>query len=62
MMASRRNRLYYLDAHVVVRNLCLSVDSTLTLWHKRLGHVGEKGLKNLIKKGVFGCSDQERNC
>lgn len=35
------------------------MDSSLALWHKRLGHVGEKGLKELVKRGIFTCSDQE---
>ena len=43
---SRRNRLYCLEALVIVGSSCVTADDSLNLWFKRLGHVGEKDLEN----------------
>lgn len=49
------NGLYLLIDNTIsgTANAVLSKQET-TLWHKRLGHIGNRGLKELSKKEVFG--------
>ena len=54
MTATRKQSLYYLQAQVVVSGEINAINkSDMDLWHLRLGHVSEAGLKILAKKGVI---------
>ncbi|KAL8527828.1 hypothetical protein ACS0TY_005596 [Phlomoides rotata] len=54
MKGERLNGLYILDGRAVTGSADSIVRSIDTpLWHKRLGHVGERGVDVLSKKGVF---------
>ena len=58
----RRNGLYYLMGSVVTNVACpivVVMDKT-NLWHKRLGHISNKGLVELSKQGLLG-SDKIAN-
>ena len=57
MTAIRRNNLYYLQAEVVVGSSCIAEDDSLNMWHMSLGHVGERGIKELLKRGLINGSD-----
>lgn len=51
----RRNGLYVLVGSVPNIRLSASVRNDKTkLWHMRLGHMSERGLKELEKHGLFG--------
>ena len=54
MKGSRRNWLYVLNG-LVILPVVNSVSSDKTrLWHMRLAHMSEKGLKELSKQGLLG--------
>ena len=51
------NGLYILQGHIVIGSASIvekDADETIRLWHRRLGHVSEKGLVELEKQGFFG--------
>lgn len=50
MLAERRNTLYYLLTKVISGSVNLVQKDSLKNWHLRMGHLGEVGLKELIKK------------
>lgn len=53
----KRNGIYVVKASTMNNNVAESSSAEFgaTLkWQKRLAHVGEKGLRILYKKGVFG--------
>nr|GEZ15328.1 retrovirus-related Pol polyprotein from transposon TNT 1-94 [Tanacetum cinerariifolium] len=53
----RDNCVYSLDGHAMAGELNASVEekeSLAQVWHKRLGHISEAGLKVLEKQGLFG--------
>ena len=58
MKASRHGSLYVLQGHTVTGAAAVSSslsDSHLTqLWHMRLGHMSEKGMNILSKRGLLG--------
>ena len=57
MKDSRKNRVFILDGDVVSGEDTMSVVDTIDkikIWHLRLGHIGERGLKELEKQGVLG--------
>ncbi|KAH9650266.1 hypothetical protein KPL70_026310 [Citrus sinensis] len=57
MKGSRKNGVFILDGDVVSGEVRMSVADTtdkIKIWHLRLGHIGERGLKELEKQGVFG--------
>lgn len=49
---TRRNDVYILDREVIVGEFGVSIDNNIDktkLWHLRLGHMSERGLKELEK-------------
>lgn len=56
---TRRNGVYVLDGQVIAREsgvfIHSSIDKTM-LWHIKIGHISERGLKELEKHGVLGGS------
>ncbi|KAH9722896.1 Integrase catalytic domain-containing protein [Citrus sinensis] len=53
----RKNGVFILDGDVVNGEARMSVADTIDkikIWHLRLGHIGERGLKELEKQGVLG--------
>ncbi|GJZ77012.1 retrovirus-related pol polyprotein from transposon TNT 1-94 [Tanacetum coccineum] len=53
----RDNCVYSLDGHAMAGELNVIVeekDSLAQVWHKRLGHIREVGLRVLEKQGLFG--------
>ncbi|KAH9778820.1 Integrase catalytic domain-containing protein [Citrus sinensis] len=57
MKGSRKNGVFILDEDVVNGEARMSVADTIDkikIWHLRLGHIGERGLKELEKQGVLG--------
>ncbi|KAH9705095.1 hypothetical protein KPL70_011743 [Citrus sinensis] len=51
----RRNGLYVLTGSIAKPIITASVSSDITkLWHMRLAHMSEKGLKELSKQGLLG--------
>ena len=58
MKGTRRNNLYYLNGSTVIGSTSTAsakdADSEATrLWHRRLGHAGEKALQTLAKQGLL---------
>lgn len=59
MRGIRERNLYFLEAHTVLGRASISTSiednssDTSRLWHMRLGHVGEKGLQNLVNRGLL---------
>ncbi|KAJ0511953.1 putative RNA-directed DNA polymerase [Helianthus annuus] len=51
----RANDIYVLDGHAMCGEVAVAEkkESTAMLWHKRLGHMGSQGMKELIKQGVI---------
>ncbi|KAH9769617.1 hypothetical protein KPL71_012080 [Citrus sinensis] len=55
MKGIRRNGLYVLTGSIAKPAIIASVSSDKTkLWHMRLAHMSEKGLKELSKQGLLG--------
>ncbi|KAH9803501.1 hypothetical protein KPL71_001790 [Citrus sinensis] len=56
MKGNKNNGLYVLNGQTVIGEASVteSGEDKSKLWHLRLGHMSEKGLKELEKKGVFG--------
>ncbi|KAH9781363.1 Integrase catalytic domain-containing protein [Citrus sinensis] len=55
MKGCRRNGLYVLKGSVELPGIIANVNSDKTrLWHMRLAHMSEKGLKELSKQGLLG--------
>lgn len=54
MQGTKHNNLYYLNFQVVTGSLNVVAHPDITTWHRRLGHVSEKGLKELHKQGLIG--------
>ena len=59
MEAKRRNSLYYLMAETITKSLYVTQLESLDSWHSRLRHVGEKGIRELVKQGVIKLSISE---
>ena len=53
MEATRRHSLYYLQADVIINEANSVKSSDISLWHLRLGHVSQGGIKQLVKQGVI---------
>ncbi|KAH9658397.1 hypothetical protein KPL70_023479 [Citrus sinensis] len=56
MKGIKQNGLYVMDGHTAVGEASVT-DSKLNrsmLWHLRMGHMSERGLRELQKQGVFG--------
>ncbi|XP_057787875.1 uncharacterized mitochondrial protein AtMg00300-like [Salvia miltiorrhiza] len=54
VMKGKRSRgLYFLEAKTVIGNAEISTKDDSDLWHRRLGHVGEKSLQELQKQGAL---------
>lgn len=54
---NRKNSVYILDGEVITSESGFSRDiksDNTRLWHLRLGHISEKGLKELERRGVLG--------
>ena len=55
MKGIRRNGLYVLVGSITMPVITTSVSSDKTkLWHMRLAHMSERGLKELSKQGLLG--------
>ncbi|KAH9681219.1 hypothetical protein KPL71_026889 [Citrus sinensis] len=56
MKGNKNNGLYVMNRQTVIGEASIteSGEDKSKLWHLRLGHMSEKGLKELEKKGVFG--------
>ncbi|KAL1535775.1 Retrovirus-related Pol polyprotein from transposon TNT 1-94 [Salvia divinorum] len=57
--ARRKNSLYYLMAETLTGSVNSAQSSSLDFWHARLGHVGEKGIRQLEKQGAIEVRDSE---
>lgn len=53
MRGFRDQSLYYLDATTVLGESESNTQDESELWHRRLGHVSENGLNELLKQGVL---------
>ena len=53
LTAKRKNSLYYLEEKSIVGSLNIVEKVGYERWHKRLGHIGETGLKELVRKGII---------
>ena len=56
MLAKGRkiNTLNVIEAKIKKEDVNVAVkDSDIEIWHKRLGHIGEKGLETLARKKDF---------
>ncbi|KAL6345616.1 hypothetical protein AAG906_017347 [Vitis piasezkii] len=59
MKGQKRNGLYILEGHtskVLVGSVLRTETNKTILWHKRLGHLSDRGLKGLHKQGLL-CGD-----
>lgn len=55
MKKTRRNGLYVLKGFLFSLGIMVAVNRDKTkLWHMRLAHISENGLKELSKQGLFG--------
>ena len=57
MKEDKKNGLYSLTDNTIVGAIVTALGpciSRTVLWHKRLGHVNEKGLSELAKQGLLG--------
>lgn len=55
MKGTRKNELYVLIGSLTSPEILASVKGNKTkLWHIRLAHMSERGLKELIKQGLLG--------
>ena len=57
MKGSKKNEVFILNVNVVSGEDRMSIADTIDkikIWHLRLGHIGESGLKELKKQGVLG--------
>lgn len=64
MEAKRRNSLYYLMAETVTGSLNVTQQDSLDSWHSRSGHVGERGIRELVRQGAIKLNGSEglRRC
>lgn len=60
MMVERKNSIYYLVADTVVGTLNSAVRDDIMVWHKRLGHISEGAMRELIKKTVIMVDPSQR--
>ena len=64
MKGMKDDSLYFLQGSTVIGMAATVVDSgnnpSVSLWHKRLGHVSERGLHELEKQGLFGSEKTRR--
>ena len=52
--AKKLGSLYRMPSRVCAESVnAFKIESPIELWHKRLGHIGKKGLDELAKKSVF---------
>ena len=55
MKGVKRNGIYSLIGSTVVGSIsAVTTINNIMLWHKRLGHVSERGLTELMKQGLLG--------
>ena len=57
MKGVKKNGIYSLLGNTVVGSLSTVTDSKINetmLWHRRLGHVSQRGLYELVKQGLLG--------
>ena len=59
MRAMRRNSMYYLDAKTIQGSTLVAESNDYETWHNRLGHVGQRGMKELARKGLIQGMDPE---
>ena len=63
MKGQKRNGLYILEGHTLkgLVGSVLRIETNKTiLWHRRLGHLSDRGLKELHKQGLL-CGDSITN-
>ena len=60
MKGVKDRSLYLLQGSTVIgmatTMMELGKNSLAILWHKRLGHVSERGMHEIEKQGLFGCN------
>ena len=58
MKAIRHNSLYYLQGKAIDSQLNLAEKISSSMWHRRLGHVGISGMRELVKAGIISSSTE----
>ena len=63
----REGSLYYLNQGETTHQACISQDSKRTIWHRRLCHLGNSGMEELIKRQMvrgldFDCKQAPEFC
>lgn len=56
----RSHSLYYLDPQVVMGENEINTENEAIKWHTRLGHIGEKGLSELVKQQLIPTSAKSK--
>ena len=51
--AQKQNTLYVMHARLCRNDINVAADTTGELWHKRLGHMSQRGMQMLAKKELL---------